>query len=202
MKKEKDPQKESRLLSSGFKLFIDKGVHDTSIQEIVDDAGVAKGTFYTYFKDKYELRNVLIAKKSNKLFNDEYTALKRTNIKKLDDQVIFIIDYIIDNLSKNKLLLQFITKNLSWGIYTKTISELYQKNETTNNSIYKLFLNGIKEQNIKIKNPEVTLYIIIELVSSTCFNSILYKEPLPIDEFKPYLYSSIRNLLKNETDIF
>ncbi|MBR0490661.1 MAG: TetR/AcrR family transcriptional regulator [Clostridia bacterium] len=199
MKKDmnKEPEKESRLLESGFKLFINKGFQDTSIQEIVDDAGVAKGTFYTYFKDKYDIRNKLIAKKSNKLFNDAYKKLKKTDINKLDEQVIFIVDYIINYLEKNKLLLQFISKNLSWGIYTKTINELYQKNETENNTILELFLNGIKEQNIKLENPEVTLYMIIELVSSTCFNSILYKEPLPINEFKPYLYNEIRKLIND-----
>ena len=195
MKKEKDSEKETRLLNSGFKLFTHKGFKETSIQEIVDDAQVAKGTFYTYFKDKFELRNVLIAKKSSKLFNDAFKALQKTDITKLDDQVIFIIDYIIDILNKNQILLQFIAKNLSWGIYTKTINEIYQKNEASENSIYELFLNGIKQQNIKLKNPEVTLYMIIELVSSTCFNSILYKEPLPINEFKPYLYEEIRNLI-------
>ena len=193
MKKEAD--KESRLLNSGFKLFTHKGFKETSIQEIVDDAKVAKGTFYTYFKDKFELRNVLIARKSNKLFNDAIKALQKTDIKKLDDQVIFIVDYIIDVLNKNQILLQFIAKNLSWGIYTKTINELYQNTEAEESSIYQLFLNGIEEQHIKIDNPEVTLYMIIELVSSTCFNSILYKEPLPIQEFKPYLYKEIRNLI-------
>lgn len=197
MKKEKDPEKESRLLNSGFKLFINKGFQDTSIQEIVDDAGVAKGTFYTYFKDKYDIRNKLIAKKSNKLFNDAYKKLKKTDINKLDEQVIFIVDYIINYLEKNKLLLQFISKNLSWGIYTKTLNELYQKNETENNSILELFLNDIEEQKLQIENPEVTLYMIIELVSSTCFNSILYKEPLPIDEFKPYLYKEIKKLIND-----
>lgn len=195
MKKEKDPEKESRLLNSSFKLFMNKGFQETSIQEIVDDAEVAKGTFYTYFKDKYELRNVLIAKKSNKLFNDAYKKLKKTDINKLDEQVIFIVDYIIDYLAKNQLLLKFISKNLSWGIYTKTINELYQKNETQENSIFQLFQNGIKEQNLKLDNPNVTLYMIIELVSSTCFNSILYKEPLPINDFKPYLYKEIRKLI-------
>ena len=195
MKKEKDTEKETRLLNSGFKLFTHKGFKETSIQEIVDDAKVAKGTFYTYFKDKFELRNVLIARKSNKLFNDAIKALQKTDITKLDDQVIFIVDYIIDVLNKNQILLQFITKNLSWGIYTKTINELYQNTEAEESSIYQLFLAGIQEQNIKIENPEVTLYMIIELVSSTCFNSILYKEPLPIQEFKPFLYKEIRNLI-------
>ena len=193
MKKETD--KESRLLNSGFKLFTHKGFKETSIQEIVDDAKVAKGTFYTYFKDKFELRNVLIERKSNKLFNDAIKALQKTDIKNLDDQVIFIVDYIIDVLNKNQILLQFIAKNLSWGIYTRTINELYQNTEAEESSIYQLFLNGIEEQHIKIDNPEVTLYMIIELVSSTCFNSILYKEPLPIEDFKPYLYKEIRNLI-------
>lgn len=193
MKKELD--KESRLLNSGFKLFTHKGFKETSIQEIVDDAKVAKGTFYTYFKDKFELRNILIERKSNKLFNDAIKELQKTDIKKLDEQVIFIIDYIIDVLNKNQILLQFIAKNLSWGIYTRTINELYQSTEAEQSSIYQLFVDGIKEQNIKLENPEVTLYMIIELVSSTCFNSILYKKPLPIQEFKPYLYKEIRNLI-------
>ena len=192
---EKNMEKENRLLDSGFKLFTKKGFKETSIQEIVDDAKVAKGTFYTYFKDKFELRNVLIARKSSKLFNDAFKALQKTGINKLDDQVVFVIDYIIDVLNKNQILLQFIAKNLSWGIYTKTINEIYQNNESKENSIYKLFLTGVKEQNINLKNPEVTLYMIIELVSSTCFNSILYKEPLPIQDFKPYLYDEIRNLI-------
>jgi len=37
--------------------------------------------------------------------------------------------------------------------------------------------------------------MIIELVSSTCFNAILEKQPLPIEEFKPYLYETIRRMI-------
>ena len=59
-----------------------------------------------------------------------------------------------------------------------------------------LFLKGVKENNIKLENPEVTLFMIIELVSSTCFTSILDKRPLPIDEYKPYLYNAIRQFIK------
>ena len=40
----------------------------TSISDIVDNAGVAKGTFYLYFKDKYDIRNKLIAHKSGEVF--------------------------------------------------------------------------------------------------------------------------------------
>ena len=73
------------------------------------------------------------------------------------------------------------------------ILKVYEESE---DSVYTLFLKGVKENNIKLENPEVTLFMIIELVSSTCFNSILYKEPLPINEFKPYLYNTIRKLVE------
>ncbi len=190
-------EKESRLLETAFKLFTQKGIKETSIQEIVDNASVAKGTFYLYFKDKYEIRDILIAKKSHKLFNDALSALRNNYIEDFSDQIIFIINYVIDELTKNQVLLKFISKNLSWGLYSKTILKLYENSENEEQGLYKLFLKGVNDNNLNITNPSVTLFMIIELVSSTCFNSILYNEPLPINEYKPYLYKTIRNILKN-----
>jgi len=187
--------KETRLLNTAFKLFTEKGIKDTSIQEIVDTADVGKGTFYLYFKDKYEIRDILIAKKSEKLFNEALTALRKNYISSLQDQVIFIINYVVNELNRNTLLLKFISKNLSWGIYSKTVNKIYEEKGKNENGIYQLFLKGIQENNIKLQNPDVTLFMIIELVSSTCFNSILYNEPLPIEDFKPFLYNTIRKML-------
>ena len=42
----------------------------------------------------------------------------------------------------------------------------------------------------------MTLFTIIELAGETCFNSIMYDIPVPITEYKPYLYKIIRNILK------
>ena len=193
--KEEVNDKQNRLLEHAFKLFTKKGVKDTSIQEIVDNAEVAKGTFYLYFKDKYEIRDVLISKKSTKLFNNAVRDLRKTDIKDLSEQVVFIVDHVINALVRNPLLLNFISKNLSWGIYNQTVQKIYDKNSEEENGVLQLFLKGIEENNIKLKNPEVTLYMIIELVSSTCFNSILYGNPLPIEEFKPFLYDTIRKLM-------
>ena len=189
--------KEKRLLTTAFELFTEKGIKNTSIQEIVDNANVGKGTFYLYFKDKYEIRDILIVKKAKKLFTDALNKLKSHNLETLTEQVLFIINFIIDELSKNRILLRFISTNLSWGIYNKTVNRLYEQNETETeeNSILKLFLKGVKEKNIQLENPEVTLYMIIQLTSSTCFNSILYNDPLPIEKFKPILYDTIKTLI-------
>ena len=200
MKNDKE-EKENRLLNTAFRLFTEKGIKETSIQEIVDNASVAKGTFYLYFRDKYEIRDILIVKKSQKLFEDSLKSLRKNYISDFSDSIIYIINYVIDELTKNPLLLKFISKNLSWGVYNKAVLKIYDKtgNDINNElTLHDLFINGIKENNIKLSNPDVTLFMIIELVGSTCFNSILYKEPLPIEEYKPYLYKTIRNLIKSE----
>lgn len=188
--------KENRLLEEAFKLFMSKGIKDTSIQDIVDNANVAKGTFYLYFSDKYEIRDVLIIKHSQKLFNSALKKLEKSNIKDFAEQIIFIIDYVIDELTKKPLLLQFISKNLGLGIYNRFIATLHSNVNDEKSGVYDLFLKGVDENNIKLENPTVTLFMIIELVSSTCFTCILYKDPLPINEYKPILYKEIRRMLK------
>ncbi len=193
--------KQKRLLDSGFKLFTENGIVNTTIQNIVDQAKMAKGTFYLYFKDKYELRDVLIARKSKKLFSDAIKSLKKNYIENFEDQIIYIINYIIDELNKNQLLLAFISKNLSWGVYHETLVKIYESNDPDKDAFYELrdlYIEGIKKNNIHLKNPDVTLFMIIELVGATIFNSINYKKPLPIEEYKPYLYSTIRLMLRNE----
>lgn len=193
---EQKNDKENRILNTAYKLFTEKGIKDTSVQDIVDNANVAKGTFYLYFKNKYELQDILIAKKSHKLFTEALESLRKTYITNFSDQIIYVINYVIDQLTKRPILLKFISKNLSWGVYNKTINKLYERNEEEQDGLYNLFLKGVNENNLKLKNPEVTLFMIIELTSSACFNSILYNEPLPIEEFKPYLYETIRELIK------
>ncbi len=188
--------KENRLLEEAFKLFMSKGIKDTSIQDIVNNANVAKGTFYLYFNDKYELRDVLIIKHSQKLFNSALKKLEKSNINDFSEQIIFIIDYVIDELTKKPLLLQFISKNLGLGIYNKFIATLHSNINDEKSGVYDLFLKGVSENNIKLENPTVTLFMIIELVSSTCFTCILYKDPLPIKEYKPILYKEIRKMLE------
>ena len=101
-------EKENRLINEGFNLFITQGINNTSIQDIVDKANVAKGTFYLYFKDKYELRDRIIKYKSQKLFNDALKNLEKNYIEDFFDQFIYVINYVIDELAKNPLLLKLI----------------------------------------------------------------------------------------------
>ena len=191
---EKKNEKENKILKSSYKLFTEKGINSTSIQDIVDDAGIAKGTFQLYFKDKYDLQNKLIIKKSQMLFQNALKSLNKNVIINFEDQIIFVIDYIIDIVSKDKTLINFIEKDLSLGIYSD-VNEIINNNKI---GIKEIFLKGLKKHNIKLTNPDVTLFMIIELASSTIFTSITKNKPLPIDKYKPYLYDAIRKIIKEK----
>ena len=110
------------------------------------------------------------------------------------DRIINIIDYLIDRLNDNKELLEFIAKDLSWGVFGDRVASLMDDSSL---EVLDMFKKGIDENNINIKNPDLTLYMIIELTSSTVYSSITKNKPLPIEEFKPYLYKKIRSLLND-----
>ena len=65
-------KKEDALYNTAFELFTTKGTNKTTISDIVEKAGVAKGTFYLYFKDKYDIRNKLASSKTQDLFFAAY----------------------------------------------------------------------------------------------------------------------------------
>ena len=108
--------------------------------------------------------------------------------------VIFIVDYIINELSQNQSLLAFISKNLSWGIFKQALT----KNVAPENVNFQdVFYKMIDESDEKIENPEIMIFQIIELVSSTTYSAIINKEPVDVETLKPYLYQTIRTIIIN-----
>ncbi len=55
----------------------------------------------------------------------------------------------------------------------------------------------IEEAPVIFDNPEVMLFMIVELVSSTIYSAILYQEPVELEKLKPYLYRTIRMIIKS-----
>ena len=68
--------KEKQIIEASIKLFAAKGYTSTSVQEIANEAGISKGSFYLYFKSKDAL---LIA-----IFNYYYDTIK-TELSGLQD---------------------------------------------------------------------------------------------------------------------
>lgn len=184
-------EKERKLLNTALHLFSEKGIKKTSIQDIVKDAGIAKGTFYLYFKDKYDLRDRLVTYKTSQLFGNAHTALIEQNIQGFENQMFFVIDHIIDRLEKEPKLLQFISKNLSWGIFKNAFEKTVPENSR---QFYDYYQDMLTQNHISCENQELMLFTILELVGSTCYSCILYQQPVSMEEYLPYLHQTIRQI--------
>jgi hypothetical protein len=190
----KKENKRKDLLNAAFELFTTKGFHNTSIADIVNQAGIAKGTFYLYFKDKTDIRNRLIASKATQLFRNACLKLHETDITGLDKQFIFLTDEILRALEQDRSLLFFLSKHLSWGIFKSSVTE-----DPTNEgpSCRELYKDLIDQSGYQFENPEIIIYLIIELVAGVSYNAILYSDPASIEDLKPYLHTMICRILSD-----
>lgn len=200
-KLEKNKQKKREaLLNTAFELFTTKGINKTAISDIVERAGVAKGTFYLYFSDKYDIRNKLIAHKASDLFTKAIHDLQDQDVVGFIPELLFIINHIVDQLTEDTSLLSFISKNLGWGVFKKALAQTYESKEPINEdgiNFYDVYLDTLDKYNLACDDPEVLLFIIIELVGSTCYSSILYGEPLPISEYRNHLNNAVTTIISS-----
>jgi AcrR family transcriptional regulator len=190
--------KMENLLNASFELFTSQGINKTTISDIVNKAEVAKGTFYLYFKDKYDIRNRLIAHKSSQLFMQAYNALTEAGITVFEDRIVFLIDHVLDELEANKGLLAFIYKDLSWAVFKRALTNPVYDDDVDFNEIYRKM---VEESGLTLRNPEVMLFLIVELVGSAGYSSIMFSDPVSLDDLKPDLEETVRGIIRQHSMI-
>ena len=192
---DKKKQKRDSLLMAAFDLFTQKGINDTSISDIAKKANMAKGTFYLYFKDKFDIRDKLIADKARQVFSKALEEMNDVKLDTLEDHVIFMFNSIVNQLDQNKNLLRFISKNLSWGVFQKA---LLLENQEDGDNFYKRYYLLLDQSGRMFRNPDLMLYMIMELVNSTCHSVILQQQPVTLEELKPELAGVICDIIHRQ----
>ncbi len=186
-------KKKEALFNTAYELFTTKGITSTTISDIVEKAEVAKGTFYLYFTNKYDIKNKLVVHKTQELFDAAGAALEKEQIHGLEDQMIFLIDHLINHLKDDRALLNFISKNLVMGALRSALLT----GENSDREIYNHFLELVAADDYEYKDVDVMLFTIVELAGSAGYNSMMYEEPIPIDDYKPFLYRTARLIIKS-----
>ena len=184
----------SSIFDAAYELFTSKSFNNTSIDDVVKKAGIAKGTFYLYFKDKYDLMDRLVARKSAVMFKE---ILDRLNTEKaqrkmtFDEQIIFIADKVIDYMEKNREIVLLIEKKFSSCFKALKRAEYSELKESFESLVNENLVNGVSfDETVR------QIYIIVDLVGSVCCDAILYSSPFKIDEIKPTLFMSIKKIIR------
>ena len=189
---EKKRLKMNKLYDAAYELFTLKGVHNTIIDDIVKHAGVAKGTFYLYCKDKYDLVDKIIIRKSSVVLNHALASLdEKRKLEPLSFQqsVIFFADYLIKYFQKDTKLLELIFTNLTWELYERAFDG--EELKTAREAFIRNFvISGGSRDEAKKR-----LYIIVVMVGHVCYNSIVLKRPYKFEELQDELYRAIERIL-------
>ena len=103
------------------------------------------------------------------------------------------IDHLINHLKDDRALLNFISKNLVMGALRSALLT----GENSDREIYNHFLELVAADDYEYKDVDVMLFTIVELAGSAGYNSMMYEEPIPIDDYKPFLYRTVRLIIKS-----
>ena len=183
-------QKKNSLMDTAYQLFRSQGLGKTSIADIAQRAGVAKGTFYLYFKDKYDLHERLVVRKSEELFSHALSCSGYADLADPEDKILAIIDDILFSLRDDPILLHFINKNLSWGAFHRALSH-------SGTDYPAVFADIVGDKSPDRDELELVIYTVLELVGATCYSVILDADPVDLDHYLPYLHRAVRAILRS-----
>ncbi len=191
-----DAKKESKrqsLLSSAYELFLEHGASKTSVGDITERAGVAKGTFYLYFHDKESLLEALCFQISYDLMLRAHTAMHgQAGLTEFWQKAVFIVDYIIGYFCREKVVLQLLKRNFSWPLIER---EFTRQDDPLFSAIWQdaqscpALTGQSRDEVLRI------MFALFEMCGSTCYSSIILGRPAGIEQMKPVLFHIIRRCL-------
>lgn len=190
---DKKQKKENSLFEAAYELFMLKGIDKTSIDDIVKKAGVAKGTFYLYFKDKLDILDKIVWKKNISILEEAINSVGHSRYDNFSDSIICFADYIIEFFKENKLLLKVMNRNFSWNIVKESYDSTSQDGPIK--EFVENFNNYMKKKDHSVEYTEKTIFLIVDLVGSVCYCSIVLHQPDNIDNMKPILFDTVRKIL-------
>jgi AcrR family transcriptional regulator len=208
--REKKAHTESQLLAAAFDLFLEKGAEQTTIDQIVKKAGLAKGTFYLYFQDKQHLLQRLVQVYADDLLEEAWTeCFPPSGDWDMISLMTRLAEWLIDIFARDSRLIRFIHRDLSFQLFfsitTKQMKELPPyiaaklpgplPEDVPSNALDRvIFL--LAKNGIVMKNPQIALFMMIELIVGACYQAILYGEPLNVQELKPHLFKALDGLAR------
>ena len=147
--------KKTRIFESALKLFVEKGIDNTSTSLISKEAGVAAGTLYFYFDNKVDLISELgtsIKEESLTSFQDLIES--SISYESLEKFWLETVEWGINNPDKYKFMIQFNSSP-----YHTEAKEV--KIRDFGKNMIKLIEDGIKNKILKDLPPKYILDFLV-----------------------------------------
>lgn len=189
---EEKEQIKNQILETAVELFHDKGTKSINIQELTRRAGIAQGSFYSFWKDKDALvTDVMLYRSRQKLdiAEKEFEA-------SLHDPVGFLSESIY------RYSMDLLNKCREQPVYSQSFAILSRSNSLSENrvgAIYKEFLSKLAAYWVEhnaVQSVDVQGLINVITACPVLLSNAGQFDPEYFNEiFKSFLQSTIRNYI-------
>lgn len=180
--------KKERIIDAAIDVFIEKGTEKATIADIVQDAGIAQGTFYLYFPTKLavmpEIAKVLVEKLLTR-FEAEVTA------DSIDKQLEQVIHIVFNHTDTYKELTKLVYTGLTQSAYLGDWELIYDP-------LYNWLENVLQKANTKADLvPKYAARILIGMIESAAEQIYLFDSgnEKPVTTHQQQLYNMVCNAL-------
>lgn len=192
-------EKRSKLMDAAHSLFTSgSALKPPTIDEVVKLAGVAKGTFYLYFKDKYELMDQLFLKKLAECVNSALFKNAAAFCGAADERRgagEYLSRYVFVYIEENKAFLPLVRDRVS-SCYRMMLKGREAELKDAYGSLVKLFLaHGYTEY-----ESEMNIYMLVSMLTSVSCDGAVHGEPYKLDEIKHGMQRLVNKLLANKEE--
>lgn len=135
--------KREQLLEAATKLILKKGYSHTSVEDITNEMGIAKGSFYTYFKSKNLLLQTIAEKKIEEMVEKQDGILENSLSfeETLKNIILVRLKFSHESMKRELVLISLI----------KNIEALSPENREILKKIEQINIDFIKKMLIKFK---------------------------------------------------
>ncbi len=181
-------EKKQRLEASAIRLFLERGVNETSVNDIVKDAKLAKGTFYVYFKDKGELIHKMLTKMNISLLDTLIHKAKKDVDTGSDSWPCAFIRHFICFVQEQPHLLKLLHHSLLFDERSLfSLSVLNRQINDFDGFVCSFQLDG-ESKETAVKRFLLTM----EICSVVCFNAIFYHQPDTLENITEMFIAMMR----------
>lgn len=137
MSKKSSRNTRGRIIEAAWKLFYRQGYDDTTVEEIIEESGTSRGSFYHYFEGKDALLSSL-----SYLFDEKYEQLMETMDPNMDSfQKLMYLNRELFAMIENSISMDLLARLYSSQLVTKGDKHLLDHNRT----YYKLLRHIVQE---------------------------------------------------------
>ncbi|ADU28238.1 TetR/AcrR family transcriptional regulator [Ethanoligenens harbinense] len=183
-------QKREQIAAAARDLFTEFGYRAVSVAQIAEQANVAKGTVYLYFKDKEELFLYLVQE-----FIDEMGRfvheVEKQNLS-IDEQFHTVIYNLLKYRREQKFLYRVVREahEMHFAL-ARRVTNILDSDITS--YIEKLLEQAVRNGKVRPCNPKVLSFVIVHIYSALAFEWEEKHEPL--DEGQ--VAEAVRNFLQH-----